>query len=355
MAGEKTEQPTQKRIKDARKKGQVFKSQDITQALLFLAAAGMLAAAGSLIADQLRKLLRESFAPHLFAADLPPGVLLDRLGSAFSTLLLVTGPFMVGVAMLAAAAVFLQVQPLFSGEIIKPKFDKLNPIQGFQNIFFKSKTYIELGKNLVKFAIVLALAYFVIRDSLREAVLASRLGVEDAGALAARMVAGFLLRAGGVFLLIGGADFLLQKKLYMKQLKMSKEEVKQEYKQEEGDPLIKSMRKHIHEQMLMTGAVVRVPKADVVVVNPTHLAVALRYDENAMGAPQVIAKGRDELAAKIRQIAEEHQVPVLRDVVLARSLFAVELDREIPEELYEAVAEVLNWVFELRREAEAKA
>jgi flagellar biosynthesis protein FlhB len=254
--------------------------------------------------------------------------------------------------LVSAAAVFLQVKPLFSTDIVKPKMDKLNPLKGFQNIFFKSKTYIELLKNLVKFAVVLTLAYVVIRGSLRDAILSSRLDVEDTGALAGRLISGLLLRAGVVFLIVGAADYLLQRKLYNKNLMMSKEEVKQEHKQEEGDPHIKGMRRHLAEELAMSGAAVNVPKASVVVVNPTHLAIALRYEEDSMGAPEVVAKGRDDLAAKIRELAEQHRVPVLRNVPLAHSLFAVELGREIPEDMYEAVAEVLNWVFQLKKEAE---
>jgi flagellar biosynthetic protein FlhB len=352
MPGEKTEQPTQKRIREARKKGQVFKSHDITQALLFLTAAGILAGAGGLFVDQLRKLLAEFLQPELLSSQIEPSLMLERTGAAFARYLLLCAPMMLAMTVVSSAAVFLQVKPLFSPEVVKPKMEKLNPIEGFKNIFFKSKTYIELLKNLIKFSVVLALAWFVIRGSLRDAVLASRLSVEDMGALAGHLVSGFLLRAGVLFLLIGAADFLLQKKLYMKSLMMSKEEVKQEYKQDEGDPHVKQMRKHLHEEALMGGAALKVPKADVVVVNPTHLAIALKYDEETMGAPEVVAKGREELAAKIREIAEQHRVPVLRNVPLAHSLYAVELGREIPEDLYEAVAEVLNWVFQLRREAE---
>ncbi|MCX6627856.1 MAG: EscU/YscU/HrcU family type III secretion system export apparatus switch protein [Candidatus Solibacter sp.] len=353
MPGEKTEQPTAKRIREARKKGQVFKSPDITQALLFLTAAGILAGFGGVFVDQLRKLLTDFLQPATFSDAVGPALLLDRTGTAFARFLLLCAPMLVALAMVAAAAVFLQVQPLFSPEVVMPKLDKLNPLKGFQNIFFKSKTYIELLKNLAKFTIVLVLAGIVIRSSLRDAVMASRLSVESAGALAGGLVSSFLLRAGVVFLLIGAADFLLQKKLYMKSLMMSKEEVKQEYKQDEGDPHVKQMRKHLHEEALLGGATVKVPKADVVVINPTHLAIALKYDEKSMGAPEIVAKGREELAAKIREIAERHKVPILRNVPLAHSLYAVELGREIPEDLYEAVAEVLNWVFQLRQERES--
>lgn len=353
MPGEKTEQPTQKKIRDSRKKGQVFKSQDLTQAAIFLAAAGILAAGGSMVASQLRGLMAEFLQPELLRSPLEPALLLERAGTAFGRLVLVTAPIMLALALLSALSVFLQVGPLFSMEIVQPKFEKLNPVTGFQNIFFKSKTYIELAKGLAKFVIVLALAYSFLRSSLPEVMQAARLDIPAVSSLAGELVSGFLLRAGVVFLLIGGADFLLQKKLYMKNQMMSKEDIKQEHKQEEGDPHVKHMRKHLAQQMVLGGAMVKVPKADVVVVNPTHIAIALQYDDTGMNAPQVVAKGREELAAKIRQIAQEHRVPIVQNVPLARALYAVDLDGEIPEDLYPAVAEILNWVMQLRKETQA--
>ena len=353
MPGEKTEQPTHKKIKDSRKKGQVFKSQDLTQAATFFAAAGILAAGGGMVAQQLRQLMAEFLRPELMRSSGEADVLLGYIGVAFGRLLLITAPIMLALAMLAAMSVFLQVQPLFSAEIVQPKFEKLNPVTGFQNIFFKPKTYIELLKNLLKFAIVLALAYFFLQSSLRQVMPSGRLDIPALSGLAGELISGFLLRAGVVFLLIGGADFLLQKKLYLKNLMMSKEDIKQEHKQEEGDPHVKQMRKHLAQQMVLGGAMVKVPKADVVVVNPTHIAIALKYDETEMNAPQVVAKGREELAAKIRGLAEEHRVPIVQNVPLARSLYAVDLDSEIPEDLYPAVAEILNWVAQLRKEAQS--
>jgi flagellar biosynthetic protein FlhB len=159
-----------------------------------------------------------------------------------------------------------------------------------------------------------------------------------------------LFRIGAVFLVVGAADFMLQKKLYMKQMKMSKYDVQKEYKDEEGDPNIKHMRHQLHEELLANAMVEKVPKADAVVVNPTHLAIAIEYDEGSMNAPLVTAKGQRTIAERIIAIAREHRVPIVRNVPLAHSLFAVEIGGEIPEDLYEAVAEVLNWVYQLAEE-----
>lgn len=352
MSGEKTEQPTSKRLKDAREKGQVLKSQDVTQAVTFIVMAAILASAGGGIAGQLRELLRASFRPELFRDTAGPGVMLDQLSFAMGRFLSIVAPVMLIIAMTGAAVVFFQVKPLFSTKVIQPKFDKLNPISGLQNIFFQPKTYVELAKNLLKLIIVLVLAYLLFKGSLREIIVSAGLGPAQTGALAGELIRGFLLRAGAVFVLIGGADYMLQKKFYMKNLMMSKEEVKQEYKQDEGDPHIKHQRRHLAEEMILHGAAAKVPKADVVVVNPVHLAIALEYDREAMGAPVVTAKGREEMAATIRDLAGKHGVPILENIPLAHSLYVVELGTEIPEDLYEAVAEVLNWVYELRREVE---
>lgn len=355
MSSEKTEQPSDQKIREARKKGQVFQSRDITQALAFLTGAGIVAGAGKLFVTQLAGFLRQSLQPELLAAPLDPAFLLERLGAAFTRWLILSLPVAAALALVTGLTIFLQVKSLFSPEIIIPKFDKLNPIAGFQNIFFKGKTYITLVKSLVSFTVVLTVAYLYIRDALFAITLASRLPVFEAASLAGDLLSGLLLRVGGVFLVLGGADYLLQKKLYMKDQMMSKEDVKQEYKQNEGDPHIKHQRRHLHEEALKGGAIVNVPKADVVVVNPTHVAVALSYDRESMNAPRVVAKGSGDLAARIRALAEEHKVPILQNIALARSLHTVELEHEIPEELFDAVAEVLQWVYELRQQSEAKS
>jgi flagellar biosynthesis protein FlhB len=158
-----------------------------------------------------------------------------------------------------------------------------------------------------------------------------------------------LFKIGGAFLLLGAADFALQKKIFMKGLMMSKDEVKREYKEQEGDPHVKGQRKALQRMLLRENATKRVPQANAVVVNPTHVAVALQYDEAKMNAPQVIAKGEMLLAQRIRRIAERHNVPILRNVELAHTLFVLEVDEEIPEELYEAVAEILNLASELTK------
>ena len=347
MSEQKTEKPTPKKLRDARKKGQVSKSRDITQALLFLTSMGVLAAGGPAFVMSAKALFTDCFRPGLLTGDLRAEEVVGQLGYAGGRLLLFSAPFLAAVTLVAAAAEFLQVQALFAPEAIQFKLERLNFIKGLQNIFCKPKTYLELLKNLIKFALAIALLFFVIRGSLRDIILTARATPETTGKLAAYLMSTLLFRMGVLFLLLAAADFFLQRKLFLKELMMSKYEVKKEYKEEEGDPHIRHQRRHLHQQLLAQSMIQNVPRADVVVVNPTHLAIAIRYDAQSMNAPRVTAKGQEAMAKSIRELAEKSGVPVTRNVALAHSLFPVELGDEIPEDLYEAVAEVLSWVHQL--------
>jgi flagellar biosynthesis protein FlhB len=350
MADDKTEQPTPKRLKDARKKGQVAKSSDLTQAGMFLTAAGVLSLAGAYMVNSLKAFLSQSLTSAGSSGTLQPNLVFGRFAQAWSQLLIVVAPLLGALVVVAIAMNFLQLGGfLFSPQVLSPKFTKLNPVTGFQNIFFKSRTYLELIKNLIKFAVIFYIAYSAFMDVLRDVVLSARVGIPQAAQLASQLLFGLLFKVGGVFVILGAADFFIQKKMHMKNLRMSKEEVKKEYKEDEGDPHIKHQRKHLHQQLLAENMVKNVPKANVVVVNPTHLAIAIRYNEATMAAPQVTAKGERLIAQTIISIARRNRIPIVRNVPLAHSLIEVEEGNEIPEELYEPVAEILNWVYELAR------
>jgi flagellar biosynthesis protein FlhB len=347
MSGEKTEQPTPKRLRESRKKGQVAKSQDLTQAVLFLTAVGVLAAGGGAYISELRAMMTGLFQPHMLSGVLPDDELMRRTGYAWARALLLTTPLLGALFMASAAMNFLQVRALFSTEVIKPKLEKLNPLKGFQNVFFKPRTYLELLKTLIKFTVIFAVAYMAFTGSLRDVIATVRGDLLTAGRLASSLMFSLLFKAGLIFIVLGAGDFLLQKRMHLKELKMSKYEVQKEYKEDEGDPHIKHLRKQLHEELLANDVTRKVPMADVVVVNPTHVAVAIEYEEATMNAPIVSAKGELLLAERIKELAREHHVPIIRQVTLARSLYKVEVGREIPEDLYGAVAEVLNWVYGL--------
>ena len=355
MSGEKTEPPTPKKLREARKKGQVAKSNDLTQAFLFLVAAGVLSSTGPGFVENLELLLKDFFAPTVLSGSMAEGTVLTYFGTAWLRMLLLLAPLFGALFMVSLAINYVQVKSLFSLEIVKPKFDKLNPVNGFKNIFFKAKTYIELAKNILKFAVIFALLYFILKGSIRDVIVSARMSPLQTGQFATGLLFDILFRVGGVFVLIGAADYMLQHKQWLKELKMSKYEVEKEFKQDEGDPHIKHQRRHLHQELLSEGAAINeVPNANVVVVNPTHLAIALRYDEKSMGAPRVTCKGRELIAHQMIATAKRHKVPVLRNVPLAHSLIEIETGRDIPEDLYEAVAEVLNFVYQLAQ-AEAQA
>jgi len=347
MAGDKSEQPTPKRMNEARKKGQVFKSRDFIQSLLFITAAAVLAAGGPTYFTELSDLMKQFFQPDMMRGDMPMNAMLSRMGFAWSKFLVLSAPLLGALVVAAVAANFVQVKALFAAEIIKPKFEKLNPLAGFKNIFFSSRTYIELVKNLIKFGVIFWVLYSSIKGSMRDIIPIASMRLDQTASLAGSLISSLLYKVGVVFLILGGADYMIQKKLHMKNMMMSKEEVKQEYKEQEGDPHVKHMRKHLFEQLMHESVAHNVPKATAVIANPTHLAIALRYDEAAMQAPTVTAKGQDSMALRIIDIAKEHKVPVVRNIGLAHTLFDLEIGHEIPEDMYEAVAEILNFVYQL--------
>ena len=347
MAGDKSEQPTPKRMNEARKKGQVFKSRDFIQSLLFITAAAVLAAGGPTYFTELSDLMKQFFQPDMMRGDMPMNAMLSRMGFAWSKFLVLSAPLLGALVVAAVAANFVQVKALFAAEIIKPKFEKLNPLAGFKNIFFSSRTYIELVKNLIKFGVIFWVLYSSIKGSMRDIIPIASMRLDQTASLAGSLISSLLYKVGVVFLILGGADYMIQKKLHMKNMMMSKEEVKQGYKEQEGDPHVKHMRKHLFEQLMHESVAHNVPKATAVIANPTHLAIALRYDEAAMQAPTVTAKGQDSMALKIIDIAKEHKVPVVRNIGLAHTLFDLEIGHEIPEDMYEAVAEILNFVYQL--------
>ena len=347
MAGDKSEQPTPKRMNEARKKGQVFKSRDFIQSLLFITAAAVLAAGGPTYFTELSDLMKQFFQPDMMRGDMPMNAMLSRMGFAWSKFLVLSAPLLGALVVAGVAANFVQVKALFAPEIIKPKFEKLNPLAGFKNIFFSSRSYIELVKNLIKFGVICWVLYSSIKGSMRDIIPIASMRLDQTATLAGSLISSLLYKVGVVFLILGGADYMIQKKLHMKNMMMSKEEVKQEYKEQEGDPHVKHMRKHLFEQLMHESVAHNVPKATAVIANPTHLAIALRYDEAAMQAPTVTAKGQDSMALRIIDIAKEHKVPVVRNIGLAHTLFDLEIGHEIPEDMYEAVAEILNFVYQL--------
>lgn len=350
-SGEKTEQPTDKRLRDARRKGQVAKSQDLTSALLLTTAAAILALVGTQIGLQLSEAMRDGLVrATTLKGDFDQSAAVGVLWSGILTMAWALAPLLTALFVIALLVSYLQVGPIFSFEPVKPDLKKLNPAEGFKQKFLKPRPYLELVKTVLKMTVAGVVIAAVIWDNRADIVRLSTQNVAHAATFASTVTFQIGWKVAVAFLILGVADRFLQKFLHLKEMKMSKQEVKEEYKETEGNPLFKSARRRIYLEMLQQSMMAAVKKADVVVVNPTHVAVALRYDRAEMDAPIVVAKGAELMAVQIRKIATEANVPTLRDVPLARALYDIEIDASIPEELYEAVAEVLRWVYQLVEE-----
>lgn len=351
MSGEKTEKPTEKRIRDARKKGQVAKSQDLTSALMFISSILIFWLSGTVTAAVLIKSMQSGIeTAGSFTGTLTRDRASDILYQAVISFGTALAPLFI--FLFAGAVIFnyIQVGSIFAFEGVKPDLSKLNPAEGFKQKFLKSKTYVELGKTLLKSLITFSIVGWVLYAEIPHIVALSSQNINVIIAYTFSLIIRIGFYVGILFLGLAIGDFFLQRFLFLNQMKMSKQEVKQEYKESEGDPLIKWMRKSLHREILAQSSIAAVRTADVVVVNPTHVAVALKYDRGQMGAPTVVAKGADLIAKQIREIAKKADVPMMRDIPLARALYELDLEAEIPEELYETVAEVLRWVYSLSQE-----
>ncbi|NNE65824.1 MAG: EscU/YscU/HrcU family type III secretion system export apparatus switch protein [Pyrinomonadaceae bacterium] len=345
-AGEKTEQPTQKRLRDSRKKGQVAKSQDLSSALLLLVAVGVLWLVGEQVAGFAFHSIKDQFVSAAsFSGPISEKAVSEASLAGLMSFAMILAPLFLAVWVFAFLVNYLQVGSIFAPEVIKPKFSKLNPADGFKNKFLKLRPYAELTKTAIKMTVTAFVAGWVLWFAREDIILLSAKPIEVGISFAFRLVVEIGFKIGIVFLILGVVDFFLQGYLHRRDLKMTKHEVKEEFKETEGNPLIKSQRRALHRELLEQGLISGIRSADVVVANPTHIAVALKYDKSENGAPKIVAKGADLMAAQIRKLAREAAVPVTRDIPLARALFELEIEEEIPEELYEAVAVILRWVY----------
>jgi flagellar biosynthesis protein FlhB len=351
QGGDKTEKPTEKRLRDARRKGQVAKSQDLTSSLLFISSIAVLSIAATYIGSQLSTLMRDGiFRAATFKGELDRSTALSAMVSGVESMAWTIAPLLIVLFLIALFANYLQVGSIFAFESLKPDLKKLNPAEGFKQKFFKSRPYIELLKTIIKMVVAAVVVGLVLWDARVDMVRLSQQSLSNVLWYTSHLAFEIGIKVGLAYLFLGAADLFLQRFLYLNEMKMTKQEVKQEYKEMEGDPLLKSMRRHLHREILSQNMVAAVKTADVVVVNPTHVAVALKYDKSEMEAPTVVAKGAELMAAQIRELAKEYKIPIMRDVPLARSLYDLEIDAEIPDELYEAVATVLRWVYQLAEE-----
>jgi flagellar biosynthetic protein FlhB len=352
-SGEKTEEPSQKKLDDSRKKGQVWKSKDLTGVFVLLVGLGAVSGSWEYIETRVKLLFRFSFE-HINHPEALGVATAQLLEMAVQSVIILCIPILLSVALVGALAEFFQVGALFTMDPLMPKLEKLNPIQGMKNIFSK-KTAVEMIKNLAKVSVAAYVVIGVVRDGMGMVVQTVRQDVNGVLAVMGEMTYRVAVRVGIVFLLFSIFDIWWQRKSYMKDMMMSKDEVKREYKQSEGDPQHKAHRKQMHQEIMESAQMDSVKSADVIVTNPDHVAVALKYDREKDAAPRVLAKGLDFKAEQIKELARAADIPLLRNVPLAHALLRVDVGQDIPEDLYDAVAEVLNFIYGLKHGSAAQA
>ncbi|MEZ6243787.1 MAG: flagellar biosynthesis protein FlhB [Phycisphaerales bacterium] len=357
--GEKTEQPTAKRLTDARQKGQVARSQDLGAAVGLFAAVALLVLLGGSIMHAFARLME-----RLLAGDMPGDQLgMDSLWTAteyaFAEGVKALGPLALIAALVAYAAQFAQVGWLLTGEPIRPKIDKLDPIKGAKRLFSK-RNLVKTLVNFLKLAVVILVAWYVIAGRVAMLAATPHLAPGPALLVVAKVIFELSVWLVAVLLSLALADFAYQRWQHTQDLKMTKQEVKDERRSMEGDPEIKGRRLKLAREIAQQRIAAAIPQADVIITNPEHFSVAIKYDEATMGAPRVIAKGVDFLALRIRQLARLAKVPIVERPPLARALYwGVDVGQEIAPEHYKAVAEILAYVYRLdeesggRRRAEA--
>ncbi len=347
FAQEKTEKPTPRKKQDARKKGQVAKSSDLPGALILFFTFLALYALGGLFEDKLYSLFTVTFNEYLLW-DVTVTNTLAMFRELIVQGMLFVSPILFIALIIGIVGNYVQVGFLMTGEPLKMKLSKLDPIQGAKRIF-SLRALVELLKASLKFIIVAAVVWTTLWGEKEKLLALSSVPLEDLLRYAGQLTTLLGVKIGAVLVILAILDYLYQRYEHNKQLRMSKQEVKDEYKRLEGDPLIKSRIREKQRRMAMARMMQEVPKADVIITNPTHYAVALQYDATVMEEPKVIAKGVDYIALKIREIAEEHGIITMENPPLARALYdQVEIGQSIPPDLFQAVAEVLAYVYKVK-------
>ncbi len=347
---EKTEQPTGKRLGEARNKGNVAFSADLNNAVILLFGFILWYALGVNTYNSLYNAMKASLV-NLMCKDVTPESVIDVMLSHVYMLIKILSPFLGGLLLIGLAASYLQVGFMFNFGLLKPNLSKLNIISGLKNLF-SFKSFAKLIFSILKLIMVGGVSFFYIRKEFSCIDIMDTIDLNLSAILVTnvKLMFGLALRVSAALFILAVVDCFYQKWQYKRNLRMTKQEVKEERKQMDGDPLIKSKIRSIQRQIAMKRMMSSIPKADVVITNPSHFAVVLKYDGSAMKAPMVVAKGVDLIAKRIKEIARRHKVPLVEDKPLAQTLYkTVEIGREIPQKLYYAVAKVLSYVYQLKK------
>jgi len=351
--GEKTEQPTAKKLEDSRKEGQVAKSKEIANAFgllaLFLVLKLYLGSMGTRFLEAFSASYTQiPNVAKMYNGDLPVASLQAVIRSMMLQIVIILAPVLLIGVLVAFVCDVAQVKWKPTTKPLKPKFSKLNPIKGFGRIF-SANSMVELIKAIIKIILIGYVAYSFLKDRAGQIFILYDISLNQAIGLIGEIVTDLGIRIAAVYMVIAFLDFAYQKWKFNEDMKMTKQEVKDEYKNQEGDPQVKSKQKQRMREASMRRMMQQLPEADVVITNPTHYAVAIKYDPDKYDAPYVIAKGEDYLAQRIKDVAKENNIEIVENKPLARMLYAnVDVGGLVPPELYQAVAEVLAFVYHLK-------
>lgn len=347
-SGSKTEKATPKKRRDQRKEGNVFQSKDVVTVATMFGSFFILRMMFPFIYESLRAFMVYFIDISGTQSDVDKSMAMLFATTAAKTML----PLLLATIVLAVIATGAQTRFLVTGKNLRPKFNRLSPLQGIKKIF-SMQNAVELIKSILKVIILASVTYFMMKDDIAQAMRTMDMDLTVSAVYMLQLTMNLIIRISMVFLVIAGLDFMYQWWEYERKLKMTKQEVKEEYKQTEGNPQIKGRIRNIQQQRARARMMQAVPQADVVIRNPTHFAVALKYDIDHDSAPIVLAKGQDELALRIVHVAEENAVAVIENKPLARGLYSsTQLNQEIPPEYYGAVAEVLVYVYKMNKKME---
>lgn len=349
FAGDKTEKATPKKKQDARKKGQVVKSQDVTAAIVLLLLFLFLTVSGPMMIEGLFGFLTQAFQKNILIESLTVETVMQMYTDSMKEMAIILLPFMAIAVVAGVAANFLQFGFLFTTETMKLDLKKMDPIKGIKKII-SVRAIVNLIKSLLKITFIGAVTTIIIWMNLEEVLSLSFQSPWNTLLTVAKLTSMMGIAASLTLVVIALLDYIYEKFEYEKQLKMSKQDIKDEYKNSEGDPQIKSKIKQRQREMAMRRMMQEIPDADVVITNPTHYAIAIKYDGENMEAPTVVAKGTDYVAQKIKLIAKEHDVVMVENRPLARAMYdQVDIGRQVPEEFFKAIAEILAYVYRIKR------
>ncbi len=345
---EKTEKPTAKRRSDQRKEGNVFQSKEIIIAVSLIVTFAFFKLFYPLIESTLSGALKSFFSLVGTLDSLNTSDIYQIFIKGIIAFVIAVGPILLIASVVGIISTVVQTRGLVTFKSLQPKFSRMNPLNGIKNLF-SLKGIIELLKSIVKIVVLFFVIYSTLKNEVTKLPKMMDMDLAEAIPELGSILWSMSLKVMVAFVFVAGLDFMYQKWEYEKKLKMTKQEVKEEYKMTEGDPKIKGKIKQKQQQMSRQRMMQAVPEANVVIRNPTHYAVALKYDHEKNSAPVIVAKGEDYMALKIIEIAQEHDIPIMENKPLARALYSeVDIDREIPSEFYGPVAEVLAYVYSLK-------